>query len=214
MIYFFVLALLFFIAPLDRARLRNTYIIAMFLVLLVFLAARWETGTDWESYIEYFKDLDNYRNFEPGFVFENEVVRLFTDNYTVFLFINGALALAPIAWFLRKESHGSIALSLSLFYAYYYLITYFGASRRIIAIGLCVLAAMQLLEKRHKLALLLVFLGSSFHYSAMLCVFYFPIANYRPTTRDAFRLITLIGAFFYCCYFFFISFSKIYPTKS
>ena len=193
MIYFFVLALMFCLTPLDRARLRDAYIIATFLVLLVFLGARWETGTDWESYIEYFKDLDNYRNFEPGYVVENEVVRLFTDDYTIFLFVNGALALAPIAWFLHKESRGSLALGLMIFYAYYYIITYFGASRRIIAIGLCVLAAMQLLEKRHKLAFLMLLVGSFFHYSAMLCVIYFPIARYRPSIRDTFRLMITIG---------------------
>lgn len=194
MIYFFVLSLLFYLAPLDKPQLRDVYIIVAFIVLLIFLGARWETGTDWESYIEYFQDLDNYRNFEPGYVLENEVVRLFTDNFTVFLFVNGALALAPIALFLRKESSGSIALGVTIFYAYYYLITYFGASRRIIAVGLCVLAAVQLLEKRHKLALLLIFSGSCFHYSAMLSVLYFPLARYRPSIGNMVRFTTVVVA--------------------
>jgi transmembrane protein EpsG len=193
MIYFIMLSVLVYLSLLDKPRLRDVYILSSFFVLLVFLGARWETGTDWESYIEYFQELDNYRNFEIGYVLANQLVRQFSDNYTVFLFVNGALALAPIAWFIRKESRGSIALSLTLFYSYYFIITYFGASRRIIAIGLCVLAAMQLMEKRHRLAFLLILAGSCFHYSAIICFIYYPLARYRPSLRNLFHFAIFLG---------------------
>ncbi|WP_225548555.1 EpsG family protein [Chromobacterium violaceum] len=194
MIYFFILLLLFYFAPLEKLGLRDVYIAIVFFLLITFQGVRWETGTDWDSYIEYFKYLDNYRNFEIGYVLENELVRLFTDNYTIFLFFNGALALLPVAWFLRKESSGSIVLGVSIFYSYYYLITYFGASRRIIAIGLCVLAAAQLLENRHKFALSLILVGSCFHYSALLSVFYFPLFRYRPSVGNMMRFSTVVIA--------------------
>jgi hypothetical protein len=74
-----------------------------------------------------------------------------------------------------------------LFYAYYFIITYFGVSRRIIAIGLCVLAAMQLMEKRHRLAFLLILAGSCFHYSAMICFIYYPLARYQLSLLNLFR---------------------------
>lgn len=194
MIYFLILLMLFYLAPLDRLGLRDAYIVIAFIVLLIFLGARWETGTDWDSYIEYFQDLDNYRSFEPAYVLENEFIRLFTVNYTIFLFINGALALIPIAWFLRKESHGSLALGVTIFYAYYYLITYFGASRRIVAIGLCVLAAIQLLENRHKLAISLILVGSCFHYSAFLSVLYFPLKRFRFSIGSVVRFLVIVIA--------------------
>jgi len=193
MIYFIVLGVLFSLAWLDNSKSRNAYIAIAFLVLLLFLGARWETGTDWGSYIEFFQDLDNYRSFEPGYVILNEAVRLFTASYTIFLFVNGALALAPIAFFIRKEARGSVVISVGIFYAYYYLITYFGATRRIIAIGLCVLAAMCLLQKRRKIALALILAGACFHYSAMLCLIYFPLERFRPSLRDACRFAVLAG---------------------
>ena len=194
MIYFFVFVLLLCLLPLDRPGLRSTYQLLGFTVLLVLLGARWETGTDWDPYIEYFRDLDNYRNFEPGYVLLNEAVRFFSNNYTLFLFINGTLALAPIFWFIRKESNGSIPLGLVIFYSYYYLITYFGASRRIIAIGLCVLAAMQLLQKKRTLAFLLILMGSIFHYSAMLCIIYFLLPGNLLSIRHTFRFAISVAA--------------------
>ena len=187
MIYFFIFTLLLCLGPLDYSGYRSTYQLLAFTILLFFLGARWETGTDWDPYIEYFRELDNYREFEPGYVLLNEAVRLFSINYSLFLFICGALALAPIFWFLRKESRGSIPLGLLMFYSYYYLITYFGANRRIIAIGLCVLAAMQLLEKKRKFAFFLVLIGSLFHYSAMICVIYFFIPENVLSIRNTLR---------------------------
>lgn len=187
-IYFIVLALLLSSSPLDRPSFRVAYLLIGFTLLLFILGARWETGTDWGPYNEYFQDLDNYRNFEPGYVLINEVVRIFSDNYTVFLFVNGFLALAPIFWFIRKESRGSIPLGLAIFYSYYYLITYFGATRRIMAIGLCILASIYLLDKSHKIALSLILLGSCFHYSAIICIFYFPLVRYYISFYNLFRL--------------------------
>jgi transmembrane protein EpsG len=195
MTYFYVLALLLYAAPLAHLGHRAAYLLLGFTVLLFFLGARWETGTDWFPYIEYFQNLDNFRNFEIGYVLFNEAVRQFSDNYTIFLFIGGGIALAPIFWFLREESRGWVPLGLMIFYSYYFLITYFGASRRIIAIGLCVLAAMKLLEKKKKFAFLLIILGSFFHYSAMICILYFLLDRINLSIKGIFQImIAMSGA--------------------
>jgi transmembrane protein EpsG len=196
MTYFYVLALLLYTAPLARLGHRGAYLLLGFTALLFFLGARWETGTDWFPYIEYFRNLDNFRNFEIGYVLFNETVRQFSDNYTLFLFLGGGIALAPIFWFLREESRGWVPLGVMIFYSYYYLITYFGASRRIIAIGLCVLAAMKLLEKKQKFAFLLIALGSFFHYSAIICILYFPLQRANLSIKGIFQIfVTITGAF-------------------
>lgn len=188
MIYFAVLAVLLCMAPLDTRRDRDLYLLATFLLLTVFLSLRWETGTDWDSYFEYFHELDNYRAFEIGYVLENEFIRLFTDNFTLFLLINSTIALIPVALLIRNESKGSTALACAIFYSYYYVITYFGSDRRIVAIALCLLAAMQLLEQRRRRAFVLIVAAACFHYSAMLCLLYFPLEQFRWSKRQAWRL--------------------------
>jgi transmembrane protein EpsG len=188
MIYFALLAIVFCLAPIDTRRHRDVYLSVTFLLLTVFLSVRWETGTDWDSYFEYFHELDNYRNFEIGYVLENEAIRLFTDNFTLFLFINSTIAIIPIAMFIRNECKGSTTLACAIFYSYYYVITYFGSDRRIVAIALCVLAAMQLLEQRRRLAFALIVAAACFHYSAMLCMLYFPLEQFQWSRRQAWRL--------------------------
>lgn len=205
MIYFY-----FFFATLGLGSLAavrryglQLFIACSFVLFLLFLSLRWETGTDWYSYYEFFQQLDNYRMFEIGYVFENNLVRMFTNSFTVFLIINSFFALLPIFYFLKKEARRLAPLGLLFFYSYYYLITYFGSDRRIIAIGFCFTAAFAILYGRMWLGLLLIVLGGCFHSSAGLCLLYFPLASSSAMQRFyirigiAFGILVALGFAFY-----------------
>lgn len=139
------------------------------LVLILFASLRWTTGTDWYSYLEYFNDLDNYREFESGYVMLNEAFRFFSDNYTAFLIIDISLASAFI-WYVLEKYSTFPNTSLLLFYSYYYLINYFGSNRRIIAIGLILMAGMLIVNRRFWLGSILILLAATFHVTS--CLFF------------------------------------------
>ena len=65
----------------------------LFLFMLSFL--RWETGTDWVNYYNYFQRVlyhpYEYDEFEVGFRVLNYAVRSFTNEYTVLLFFSGLM---------------------------------------------------------------------------------------------------------------------------
>lgn len=145
------------------------------LVLILFAGLRWTTGTDWYSYTEFFNDLDNYREFELGYVWLNEAFRFFSDNYTAFLIVDISLAIVFIWWVLEKYSVYPNT-SLLLFYSYYYLINYFGSNRRIIAIGLILMAGILIVNHRKKLGSVLIILATLFHVTSGLffMVFFIP----------------------------------------
>lgn len=61
--------------------------ISFILFCLSFL--RWETGTDWSTYIDFFNNSESFfqqSDFEWGFSRLNEFVKILFNNYTVFLF--------------------------------------------------------------------------------------------------------------------------------
>ena len=68
------------------------YLTLSILFLLSFL--RWERGTDWSGYYDYFSniyDLNFSNNFENGFILLNYCIHYLFNSYTVLLFILAAI---------------------------------------------------------------------------------------------------------------------------
>jgi hypothetical protein len=163
-------------------KFRNVYTnfsIFYFVILILFSGLRWQTGTDWDPYIEYFTTQDNYRFFELGYVLLTALIKTFTDSYTVFLLIDAALALIPVWWVMKKEN-GCNPLSLAIFVPYYYTVNYLGSNRRIIAMGLCMLALIPLQNRKLKHFIILCMLAFCFHRSASVFLLAWPIFHGRP----------------------------------
>jgi hypothetical protein len=160
-----------------------------FAILLFFLALRWETGTDWFSYHDYFIDLDDIHGFETGFVLENQIIRAVTGSFTIFLLINSFIALTPIFYIVFRELKELAPLGILIFYSYYYLINYFGSNRRIIAIALIFASAYLILDGYKKWAILLILIAACFHSSAYTCFLFFPFATSGPMKKTYFRIV-------------------------
>jgi hypothetical protein len=159
-----------------------------FLLLIAFSGLRWTTGTDWENYIEYFNTQDNYRYFEQGYVLVTGLVKLFTNSYTAFLIIDAALALIPV-WYVLKRHDDCHPLSVALFFSYYFTLNYLGSNRRIISIGICLLALLFLKRKKLIPFVLLCILAFFFHRSALIFLFAWPVYHAKPAGRKYVLLI-------------------------
>lgn len=181
MVYYiipFFLPLLYFLRS-NNILYLSTFSVLCFMLLLAGL--RWQTGTDWFPYYNDFITPNVRQDFELGYVFYVNAIRRFTDSYTIFLSITTLIPLLLIYSTLYKcvDSKRCLILSLSFFYSYYYLGSFFGAERRIIAIGLC-FAAVGYLVKSNKLnAFICICIASLFHSSAAITIVFFFIQRLK-----------------------------------
>ena len=112
------------------------------IILFTFIGARWETGTDWDNYKFLFDSLKldwgfitSIYHFDIGYILLNAGVKIFTDSYTVFLFVDSFCAISLIYFLLQKTAkHPNI--SWLLFYTNFMLIQFMGSNRRMISMVL------------------------------------------------------------------------------
>lgn len=118
---------------------RRVFFILSATILWLFIGCRWETGTDWWTYKELFDTIElnwsfliNIYHFDIGYVFFNALVRLFTDNYSVFLIINSGITIFLLSKLILKVSRYP-NLSLTFFYTNFMIAQFMGSNRRMMA---------------------------------------------------------------------------------
>ncbi|WP_431243066.1 EpsG family protein [Flavobacterium sp. P21] len=100
-VYFTTLLLIFFCAALElRCTLtslqRNIFLLTLYIFIVVQIGLRWETGTDWNTYLDHFNDVDDISlvflnaliGFEIGYGFLTFAIHKIFENYSVFLFLH------------------------------------------------------------------------------------------------------------------------------
>lgn len=109
------------------------------LLMICFIGLRWTTGTDWSPYKLLFDTLElnwtflfNVYHFDFGFVVFNSIVKLFTNNYSVLLFVNSLVTIVFLFLFIKKTSPFP-NVSLFLFYSSFMLAQFMGSNRRMMA---------------------------------------------------------------------------------
>ncbi|WP_312906116.1 EpsG family protein [Sphingobacterium multivorum] len=177
-IYIFLYILIFITALLESIhefrKYRNLMFSLMMFILFLFTGLRWETGTDWDTYKALFDDLElnwtfllNVYSFDLGYVLLNALVRIFSQDYTVFLLIDSFLAVYIIYYFLKKNSF-SPCLSLFVFYNAYFVAQFMGSNRRIIAMGALLFMFNYAYEKNKGRFAIFQLIGFLFHRSSII----------------------------------------------
>ena len=165
----------------------------VFLVLQVGL--RWETGTDWNAYLQHFESINSFSSASPslmspeyGYNIAVWLVKIAFPNYSVFLLIHAA-ACFYLFFNSIKRYTGMLFLPLMVFYCTT-LISSTGANRQLIAVAIGFYALRYIYEKKYTYFFLLVALACMFHYSALILLL-FPLFNQkiRPVTL----LLILVG---------------------
>lgn len=159
-----------------------------FVILILFTGLRWETGTDWDTYKALFDSIEfnwtfllNVYSFDIGYVFFNAIVKLITDNYTIFLLIDSVLALSSLMLFVKKYSPYP-NLSIFVFYNAFFVAQFMGSNRRIIALVVVLYAFVAVLEKKRKSIITYSTFSFLFHRSSLVSL----IALYIPSKRITF----------------------------
>jgi hypothetical protein len=194
-IWFFVLAVLE--VTKDLKRYRNVLAFFSFVFLAFFTGLRWETGTDWFSYKALFDNLEldwtfllNVYSFDLGYVVLNAIVRLFTDDYTLFLLIDSFIAVGIVSWFLKKYSPNP-NISLFVFYNAFFVAQFMGSNRRIISLGAGLFVFYFVHEKKYKKYAVWQTLAFLFHRSSIMLFLSWFIPRKRFATKQILVILLL-----------------------
>lgn len=149
---------------------------------------RWQIGTDWDKYYNFFNIClyDNPEELEPGYVFINQLVRRFTDNYSVFLVLFAIFEYSALYFFIRKYSLYKL-LSLFIFYGVFF--SYIGMNRQFIAVFICCLSIAFIIKRKKIPFIALMILAFLFHKSSALFWPAYFLIN-KPTRKT---ILVLLG---------------------
>lgn len=169
MIYYIFILIFPFFSFVQNKNFKLFVLFCGFIYLVFFCSMRWQTGTDWIPYYDDFMNPGTRHDFEIGYVTYVNTLRMFTNSYTFFLFVTTAIPvlLVFLGCYNFSKNLTLTILSICVFYSYYYLGSFFGAERRIIAIGISFYALMQYVNGKRYQAFSLILLASTFHVSSL-----------------------------------------------
>ena len=179
--YFSLAAILFIISLYCSAKevrintgtlgLGKTLCFIFVLFIIVLGGIRWETGTDWVSYYNYFNENNTYRQFSGNFEFFysllNYIIKRSIGSYTALLFI-----LSFFVIFLTYKTINRIALypCISFFLFFCNNIGGMFPTRQTLAVAIAI-TSIYYIQKKNKLAFILITLISAFFHYALLLWF-------------------------------------------
>jgi len=179
-IYFFTILLLFAFSLLDEnyklsSGLKKWMIFISYILLVLQVGLRWETGTDWESYYNHFVSLTGFTSvifseFEYGYGIFEWLVKSISSNYSVLLLIHAIIYYFLIVDSFKKYSP-NLYLSLLMFYTLS--MGVMGSNRQLIALAVCIYAIRFIIEKKPLIFFLLILIAISFHSTAYLFLIYY-----------------------------------------
>jgi hypothetical protein len=164
----------------DRARL--ILFTLGYIILVLFVGLRWETGNDWPNYYSYYKHFpavpEEVGSFEPGFSALTAVIKATGLPFWGFNLIYCATYLALMFLSFRRDNFvvsGWIVLQLYSPFIFGLM----GTTRQVMAMAICMFGMRYLLSRNLVKFLLCVAIASLFHISALSFLLAWPVARYR-----------------------------------
>jgi hypothetical protein len=149
----------------------------VYLLFVLQVGLRWQTGTDWDTYLLHFEEINNISDvyysitgFEQGYSLFVLLVKSFWNSYTAFLLIH-ALVYYAFVFSAFKKLSPYLFISLLVFYATN--MGVLGSNRQLIALGLCLYALRYVINKNAIKFSLLIILAFLFHSTAIMFVVYY-----------------------------------------
>jgi len=201
-IYIITLFILFFFSFLDvRYKLtseqRKWLVFISYTVIVLQVGLRWETGTDWNSYLDHFRstskfiEISPFRNgMELGYNIFVWAIRILTAKYSIFLILHSVIFyLLIFKSFQRYTPY--IFLTLLLFYSI--TLGLWGSNRQLIALAICLYSLRYIVEEKPVIFFALIFLATMFHISAILfTVYFFLNRNLKPALFVSVLIISFV----------------------
>lgn len=201
--YYFTILLFFFPALLETSSpklegkipYKNFFISLIIIICILQMGLRWETGTDWEAYLDHynlqsltFPFYNPEDSFEKGYTFLVLISKLIIPEYWFFLFIHSIILFLLIR---KSYSYFSPYSVVSLLIFYVSFLGIWGSSRQLLAMGFGLLSLIYLYERKWLIYLLLVFIAFQFHTTSLLLLIFLFL-------KRTFSNITIISALVIC----------------
>jgi len=181
-IYFFTIILLFVFSLLEENYkisngLKNGMMLISFTLLVLQVGLRWETGTDWDTYLRHFESFSGVISvvlgefvFEYGYGISVWLFKLLSSNYSIFLLLHAIIYYILIY---KSFKHFMPNMHLTLLMYYTLSIGMMGSNRQLIALAICIYAVRFVMEKKTVLFFLLIIIASFFHTTAIFFIIYY-----------------------------------------
>ena len=176
---------------------KQKYVIGtFFLVYLLLLCLRHNTvGVDLSQYLPRFNSIARTPwneifvvfGIEPGYVFLNKLIGVFSTNEQIFLSVIALITVLPLMKLYCDESENAI-LSMALFLIMPNLQMIFSGLRQAIAMALVVPAYYATKKKKLIPFILIVLLAMTFHKSAFIIAAIYPVYHMNITRNRAFLI--------------------------
>lgn len=193
LIYLIIVLFAFFEINGGRFLLRKILIIP-FLILFLLASLRWERGTDWESYISLFENVDNIfylLAFEPGFYYLNFIVASISDNYTIVLVIQ-ALVIYTLHFYIIKKYSLLPFVSLMIWFGFYMGSIFF--VRFHVALTITLFSFIFIVDRKFWKFFICILIAFCFHRTAILFIPAYFLFNNVFTRKQL--LISIALSFF------------------
>ena len=205
MLYYILFITIFILAFLERFTIheRNTYyylFIVMVFILYILSSLRWERGTDWTSFYLFFQNPWTWwdTHFELGFTLFNRLVRSFTDNYTIYLFVQNAIYYGLTIWIYKqiRNEHSELGSFFFIILLFQFSLDFAGlfSTRSQIASALCTCALFDLIKGNKRGYLIKVLLAASFHLMSVSFLLVYILYCYKGSYKKFFSTILFSSA--------------------
>jgi hypothetical protein len=196
--YLLVFFLLTALAVLSELRLtksaRVTLLICGYLLVVLLIGLRWQTGTDWSNYHDYYLHTNQIHgpsdSFEIGFQLINVALKTIDLSYSGFLLTYTAIYLGIMILCFEEDSYNMAGWLLLLFYSSF-LVAWMGTSRQIMAVGICLYSIRFILGGKWAKFVICVLLAACFHITALCFLIAWPAARINLTLRATWLLFGL-----------------------
>jgi hypothetical protein len=186
-----------------RANHKRLIMVFLASIIILFRGLRWETGTDWEQFLDVFYTIDfdsifgfkrtHNTTLEPGYAFLNYVCFYFTGSYTSLLLIYNAIIMYiyySVSWRYSPKNPIYIFVMLVIFTEVFPLRLSFAAA-------IFMYSIRYILSKDILKYAFFVILAASIHYSAIITFPFYYILD-RNILYKKYSAIWLILGYF-CC---------------
>jgi len=167
---------------------KNLVVFFLYVIFVVQVGLRWETGSDWVPYFENFKKTDNYSTviinaligYEIGYGTLVFFVKKIVDSYTVFLLLHALIFYWGI---FRMAIKYSPYFFITLLFFYATNLGMVGSNRQLLAIIVCLWSLDYVFERKAVKFFITVGVAFLFHTTAFLFgIYYFLNRNFKTFT--------------------------------
>lgn len=187
----------------DYQKKNKNALTFFFVVLTVLVALRHGTvGNDTGNYINFFKNFSVtnwedvwHSSLEIGYAYLNKIISVFSKDTQVFLLIAAAL-ISLIIYPTYRRLCSDASLSIVLFCMMSTFVMMFSGIRQMFAVGIGFIAYEFTRKKKIIPFILMVLLAMTFHTSAFMLIFMYPLYHAKITKKWLYVVVPIITLIF------------------